>query len=111
LAILATLTPADVNHTGNEGDAVSKTVHKIPFSRLTSIGKNWQLKTLLVRFLSSRCKADKVYFAQSGVVNTHFIEGIEKLAKMPQNGLANRRLQPLGHLSAFNNDATIPIDR
>jgi hypothetical protein len=69
------------------------------FLHVTSIGKNWQLKSLLVRFCSTPCKVGKVNFNQAGVEKTNFAEKNMRLSKMPFIGLANRRLQPLGHLS------------
>jgi hypothetical protein len=84
---------------GNGGEAVSKTVHKTAFSRLTSLGNNWQLKSLLVRFRSNQCQVANMHFVSAGVENMRFTEETAGLSKLPRNGLANRRFRPLSHPS------------
>jgi len=90
LAILARLIAVECHHRWQQRRGHFQDCLQIAFSRLTSLGNNWQSETLSVRFRSSQCKTEKVHFDSTGVENPHFTEEIERLPKRAWNGLRNR---------------------
>jgi hypothetical protein len=80
--LLASVRPAD-----NEGEGVSKTVHKTAFLRLTSLGNNWHSESLLVRFRATPRKVGKVKITQAGVEELHFTEKSDRSLKSGVYGL------------------------